>query len=147
MEIQKFKQKITELVDGFFSDPEYLSYFVVDVQLNNKKLLIFIDGDDSVSYTICRKTSRHIEAILDEKKWLGEQYVIEVSSPGAEKALKNPRQFKKHIGRKAAIKFKDSEVEMIEAKIVSIDGDKMKLSNNTEIEIEDIMELKIILSF
>jgi hypothetical protein len=49
-----------------------------------------------------------LEGLLDENKWLGETYTLEVSSPGVSRPLVLPRQFKKHLGRKLVLTLEDN---------------------------------------
>lgn len=95
--------KITELLEGKFQEEEFSDCFIVEVQLNNKKLNVFIDCDSGVTFEKCQKLSRYLESFIDEEGWLGEKYILEVSSPGIGRPLKLPRQYKKNIGRKVEV--------------------------------------------
>ena len=45
--------------------------------------------------------------MLDTEGWLGERYVLEVSSPGIGRPLKHRRQYRLNVGRKLKIELKD----------------------------------------
>ncbi len=148
MEPKEIKHRISELLEKWFIQDDYNSYFLVGVQITKQKLSVFIDGDEGVSFGVCKKTSRYLESFLDEEKWLGENYTIEVSSPGADKPLKNPRQFNKHVGRKADVLLDDEE--KVQGKIKEVkDGILVMETSKSEREIkfENIIEMKIIVSF
>jgi len=106
------EEKIEELTVKALEDLGYDDCFIVDLKVNNTRVEVFLDSDTSVTFEICRKVSRHIEAVLDEKQWLGEKYTLEVSSAGVGRPLKFPRQYVKNIGRKIEVK--------------TLDGDKVK---------------------
>jgi ribosome maturation factor RimP len=104
------EEKIIDLLDQKFAEPEFSNCFWIDVKLHaNKKLEVLIDCDEGVSFEQCRRISRYLESFIDEGNWLGEKYVLEVSSPGADRPLKLARQYPKHIGRKLEVKTKTGE--------------------------------------
>lgn len=47
------------------------------------------------------------EQFLDESLLMGDDYILEVSSPGLSRPLKLPRQFKKNIGREVTMTNSD----------------------------------------
>ena len=119
-------ETISKLVNKYLEENKLDDYFLIDVKINNKKIEVFIDSDGQVSFETCRKVSRHLEEVLDESKWFGESYILEVSSAGVGKPLRFPRQYVKNLGRKITIK--------------SIDGEKfsgiLTLADEKAIEIE-----------
>lgn len=104
------EEKIIDLLDQKFAEAEFSNCFWIDVKLHtNKKLEVLIDCDEGVTFDQCRRISRYLESYIDEGNWLGEKYVLEVSSPGADRPLKLARQYPKHIGRKLEVKTNSGE--------------------------------------
>ena len=104
------EEKIIDLLEEKFTEPEFSNCFWLDVKLHaGKRLEVIIDCDTGVTFSTCRQISRHLESIIDEEQWLGPKYTLEVSSPGAERPLKLPRQYKKHLGRKLEVKTTEGE--------------------------------------
>jgi len=100
------EQKIEALLAEKFQEEEYADFFIVEIKMHtNNKLEVFIDSDTSLPLSKCQKLSRYLEGYIDEHQWLGEKYVIEVSSPGISRPLTFYRQYKKNIGRKLKINF------------------------------------------
>jgi ribosome maturation factor RimP len=68
-------------------------------------LEVRIDRRDGVKVTVddCAKASRAIEARLDAGGVVGERYVLEVSSPGVERMLRTPADWRRFAGRKANV--------------------------------------------
>ena len=64
-----------------------------------------IDRRDGEKVTVddCAKASRAIEARLDADASVAERYVLEVSSPGAERPLKTVRDWQRFVGRRANV--------------------------------------------
>lgn len=104
------EEKIIDLLEEKFTDPEFANCFWLDVKLlPNKKLEVIIDCDTGVTFDTCRRISRYLESFIDEEQWLGEKYTLEVSSPGVKRPLELPRQYTKHIGRKLEVKTHSGE--------------------------------------
>jgi ribosome maturation factor RimP len=64
-----------------------------------------IDRADGEKVTVddCARASRAIEAKLDEASFAGARYVLEVSSPGVERPLRNAADFQRFRGRDAVV--------------------------------------------
>jgi len=154
------EKKIETLIDQALKELEYDDCFLVELKVNNTKVEIFLDSDESVTFLKCRKVSRFIEAILDEKMWLGEKYTLDVSSAGVGKPLKFTRQYVKNIGRTLEIKKIDKsklkgELTAVTEETVTItfpetikEGKKKKkIITTLEVPRSEIKEAKIKVSF
>ena len=72
----------------------------------NRPLLdVRIERADGEKITVddCARASRAIEAKLEEGNNVGERYVLEVSSPGVERPLRNAADWKRFVGRDAVV--------------------------------------------
>ena len=135
-------ERIKELVEEKFQlDSEiFADCFLVEIkQKGSNKVEVFIDSDSGISFFQCQKMSRHIEASLDENKWLGEKYTLDVSSPGVGKPLKLVRQFKKNVGRDLEVRRKDEKP--ITGELISA-GDESFVIQREEIEKEGKKKIK-----
>ena len=102
------EQKIPELLEEKFQEPGFTDFFLVDLKVGiNNKVEVFVDSDSSVTFEKCQKISRFLESHIDEEGWLGEKYILEVSSPGIGRPLKYVRQYYKNVGRKVAVNTKE----------------------------------------
>ena len=100
------EQKIIDLLVDKFKEDDFNDYFLVEVKLSTQnKLEVYIDCDTGLTLAKCQKISRYLESYLDEEQWLGDRYVIEVSSPGVSRPLILYRQYQKNKGRKLEIHF------------------------------------------
>lgn len=59
--------------------------------------------DQGVTLDDCAAVSRALEPMLDARDNLGENYVLEVSSPGVERPLVKPRDFERFAGHEVAL--------------------------------------------
>jgi ribosome maturation factor RimP len=64
-----------------------------------------VEREDGEKVTVddCAAASRVIEARLDAADYGGKRYVLEVSSPGIERPLRNGKDWKKFVGRSAVV--------------------------------------------
>jgi len=111
------ESKIEQLLLKKFEEEEYSDCYIIEIVQNNIKLQVFLDSDSNMDFTKCRKLSRYLEEHIDENQWLGEKYVLEVSSPG-NRPLKFPRQYKKNIGR--TVEVLTNEEEKINGEIIEV---------------------------
>jgi ribosome maturation factor RimP len=92
-----------------------------------RALRVYIDkeGDGGVSLEDCSNVSKGLNQFLDADEELvpGGQYLLEVSSPGLERVLKEPLHFEKALGKKISVKsfaplvqFNENVPELAKAK-------------------------------
>ena len=64
-----------------------------------------VEREDGVTVTVddCAAASRAIEARLDAEDFGGKRYVLEVSSPGLERPLRNAKDWKRFVGRSTVV--------------------------------------------
>jgi len=76
---------------------------LVDLELrgyaNNQVLSVFIDTDSGITLEQVASITREIEGMLDLEDPIPGRYRLEVSSPGIDRPLTEPWQFRKNVGR------------------------------------------------
>jgi len=95
----------------------------------NYILRVSITSPEGVNLDKCAQVSNVISPILDIYEPMSGKYNLEVSSPGIERKLKNPRQFQASIGE--LVEIKDFEKNKIKGKLVSANEESIT------IELED----------
>lgn len=105
---EKVQEKIYPMIQELGFEIEYVE-FVKEGQ--NQILRVVLDKPNAtVSIDDCELVSRAIEAIVDEL--ITKEYVLEVSSPGIERQLKNMKLFKKYVGHEIMVKlFQKKELD------------------------------------
>lgn len=103
----------------------------------NGVLRVFIDKEGGVTIDDCAHISRELGTLLDIHDVIPDSYTLEVSSPGLTRALRNPRDFRRCMGKKAKIKTRtefDKKKLFIgtildfKDDVVTIDDDGVRLS-------------------
>lgn len=88
-----------------------------------------IDRTDGERVTIedCARASRAIEARLDAAAYAGTRYVLEVSSPGVERPLRNAGDWRRFVGRDAVVTTDEVDggpaAGSREVRIAGVEGD------------------------
>lgn len=102
------ESKIESLLEAKFQEEGFTNCFLIEVKSHaNNKLDVFIDSDTGVTFETCQQISRYLEQYLDEEGWMGDSYVLEVSSPGVSRPLRLRRQYPRNIGRRVEVSLKD----------------------------------------
>lgn len=68
-------------------------------------LRVYIDKEGGVSIEDCEAVSRPLSDKLDEVDPIEGSYTLEVSSAGADRALKKPEQFRQFLGTEVEVKL------------------------------------------
>jgi ribosome maturation factor RimP len=125
--------------------------FLVDVSIKNDQkrplLEVFCETESGISVDKCAEISREILPMIDSSRILGENFRLEVSSPGVEVPLKDRRQFKRNIGKVMSVKFHDGlNTKQIEGDLIEIkEVDVVIKTENGPIEVgfDSIDEAKV----
>ena len=96
-------------------------------------LRVYIDKESGIDIADCEAVSRELDPILDEADPISESYVFEVSSAGAERALKRPSDFERFMGSNVAAhlyKPKDGKKEYV-GKLLSYNGGDVEIETKS----------------
>ena len=104
MNIKELEKGVRELIEpvikAFKADLEDVKL----AKMGRRVLLrVFVEKEGGVSLDDCEAISRDIGAVLEVEDPIPSSYVLEVSSPGLDRPLKNPADFKKFSGKTARV--------------------------------------------
>ncbi len=91
-------------------------------------LRIFITGGDGVSLDDCEIISRAVGDVLDRDDVVKENYFLEVSSPGIERALRQDFHFDGAIGENIRVMLKNGKT--VEGVLMAHDADNITVDDN-----------------
>ncbi len=104
MNIKDLEIRVKELISPVISTMGMDLENVELVKMRGKFLLrVFIEKEGGVTLDDCESISREIEAMLDVEDPIPCSYTLEVSSPGLDRPLRNPEDFKRFSGRMARV--------------------------------------------
>ncbi len=85
------------------------NFELVDIEYvkegGNNYLRAYIDKEGGITINDCEKVSRAFSDLLDEKDFIDEAYIMEVSSPGLGRQLKKDKDYQRSIGKEVDIKL------------------------------------------
>lgn len=98
---QKAEALAEPIVDSF-------GFELVDVEYVKEAgtwyLRLYIDKEGGITINDCEEVSRLFSDKLDEEDFIGDAYIMEVSSPGLGRPLKKEKDFKRSIGKEVEIR-------------------------------------------
>jgi ribosome maturation factor RimP len=96
-----------------------------------RQLIVTVDSDHGVSHDDLDGVSRQISAMLDASDALGEiPYTLEVSSPGVDRPLTEPRHWRRAQGR--LVRVKVTGEGSVEGRVLAADADGVTLGLASE---------------
>lgn len=102
--MSNLREKIESLVRRGLEDTEVeLYHWELSRAGPRTRLVVYIDRPQGVSLADCERASRAIEALLEEEDPLAGPYILEVSSPGIERRLWEPRHYRQAVGKRVRV--------------------------------------------
>lgn len=130
MNIKVLKELITKYAQEV-SETEGVDVVDLEIHPGGKGLVVtvFIDKEGGVTVRDCETFSRSLEALLDVEDPIKSSYILEVSSPGLDRPLKNSKDFLRNLGRdiKITTKEKISERTFFIGKIIDVGEDWVRI--------------------
>ena len=106
-----------------------MGYGLVDIDLQQGLLRIYIESETGILLEDCEKVSRQVSAVLDVEDPISEKYTLEVSSPGANRILRTRAHFDGHTGEFVKVKMsskRDGRLRFA-GTLARLDGDDIVL--------------------
>jgi ribosome maturation factor RimP len=105
---------------------------------------VLVDEVGGIPISRVTKASRAISDILDQKDTFQTRYVLEVSSPGADRPLKTERDFFRHNGRKVELQYliEDETVEKMQGVILQAGNGVIQIQTETANRILELGRIK-----
>ncbi len=134
--VEEIIEKVRELISPLF-DEHY--FHLVDIELrghlNNRVLTIYADTEAGITLEEITTLTREISDLLDVHDVIPGSFRLEVSSPGVNRPLTQPWQFRKNIGRFLKIKLTEGEhKKRIVGQLEAVEEDHIQLKVGKEIQ-------------
>lgn len=102
---EEYEQKTEELLMPILEEH---AFELVDIEFvkegSSKYLRAYIDKPGGITIDDCEVVSRALSDALDEKDFIEEAYILEISSPGLGRPLKKERDFVRSVGQEVEIR-------------------------------------------
>jgi len=141
MQSKEIVKKVEKIVIPFI---EKNNFELVEVEFvreaSNWYLRLYVDKAGGIFIDDCEKISRFLDKKLEEDDFIDKAYILEVSSPGADRILKKDFEFIKYKGKIVDVKlfkpinkikdFQGELVGLIDNEIVILDENGNELRFN-----------------
>lgn len=127
-------------------------YELVDVEYVKERdwfLRVYIDKEGGIGLDDCQEVSGLLDEKLEELNIINDRYILEVSSPGLDRALKKEKDFKREMGKLVDItlyKAIDGE-KMITGNLTGYTKDIITIDETREIALKDIALVRLHIDF
>ena len=150
---QRIQQLLADILDGG-------DLFVVDLSVSDSvmpKITVTLDGPSGLGINEIASTTRRLNRGLEEAYGEEAAYSLEVTSPGADQPLTDPRQYQRHVGRSLALKLQDGSEKT--GPLTAVTSEGIELTEEVKVKTKkttlpaaffpfgDIKEATVVISF
>ena len=150
VKLTSLETKIKEVLEPVINDLGFKVYDIIyEKEAQDYYLRVFIEKDEVISSDDCALVSQTIDPILDEKDFIKGSYLLEVSSPGLERRIRDDAQLEKAINSKIEVHTykKVNEDKVLVGNLISFSESNIILdinNENIEIDRENISTMKAV---
>ncbi len=151
-ECDALRERIAALVEETIADS---AVFLVEVQVRgvqgSRVVEIFVDSEDALGADDLAKISRETGFLLDMEDAITGRYTLNVSTPGLDRPLALPRQYKKNVGRRLRVRYASgdagADAEVVGAlRNVAADAIEVAVSGSDDvrrIRLDDVVQARV----
>lgn len=146
-------EEIRGLLEPTIAHMGYELYGLRQMGPGGRTLQIVIDRPDGVTIDDCERVSHVAGPLLDQADLIGGgRYNLEVSSPGAERPLRNRAEWERFTGHRVNVRHRVGESEgVIEGTLVSVDDTGVavlsRVLDEVRIAWEDVLAARLAVAF
>lgn len=140
------EERIAAFVNKLFEEEEeYIDFFLVQIKYHPPRNLleVFIESDTVLNIDQCASINRSLQTLLDEEGWLGEEYTLEVSSPGVSAPLTMLRQYRKNIGRELRVELEGTHDNVEKGLLEQVEEEGITLFRKERVQAEPNRKKKV----
>lgn len=152
-EPSEIDERLREIVQSavLSSDCELWDYRVVGTP-PRQVLKVFIDAPGGVDIELCMRVSRTLSPALDEAGEGLERLELEVSSPGAERPLRNIDDYRRFLGERVNVRFRQGSSETaVEGTLSAVEADAVVVSGardtETRVPLDQVVAARLAVAF
>lgn len=147
----QLKEQIKEIVEEIIALQGFLLIRLdFNQRRNNSSIKVIIDKvGGGISLDECADLNRLLRTEIEKKGFIGEDFNVEVCSPGIDRNIKTENDFKSVYGRQVKIILKNpiAQTNELIGKVDAVEGDLLVLLSDRDeqikITIDDIVKAKL----
>ncbi|NLW28974.1 MAG: ribosome maturation factor RimP [Erysipelothrix sp.] len=126
-QIEEIKQLITPVV----SQQELSIYSVRFTKLGHQRVLeiLLMDKEGQLTLEQAETVTQSISELLDSLESLGDEYLLDIGSPGAERELRTDEEIIRSVSRYVYVKFKNpiQGADSVYGTLISVDDEYLQI--------------------
>jgi ribosome maturation factor RimP len=132
---EQIKSTVESMLGSFM---EQNGFELVDVEYvkegSNWFLRVYVDKEGGIDIDDCGRVSEYLSVKLDEQDPIPDAYFLEVSSPGAERPLKNPQDYYKAVNSHVFVTTYEpvDGAKEFEGLMLSFDGEALTIQTGNK---------------
>ena len=131
--------EITKLLEPSLAHMGYSVYAIEQAGQGGRTLRIAIDKPEGfVSIEDCERVSQLAGPLLDQADLIPQSYTLEVSSPGAERPLRNRAEYERFVGHRVNVRYRAGESEVALEGMLTAVGDEGISVSGRKGEVSDL---------
>lgn len=145
----RVEEAVEKIAEEILANTDYELVDVEYVKEHDWFLRVYIDKEGGIGLDDCQEVSGLLDEKLEELNIINDRYILEVSSPGLDRALKKEKDFKREMGKVVDItlyKAIDGE-KMITGKLTGYTKDIITIDETREIALKDIALVRLHIDF
>lgn len=145
----RVEEVVEKLAEEILADTDYELVDVEYVKERDWFLRIYIDKDGGVGLDDCQEVSGLLDERIEKLGILNDRFILEVSSPGLDRALKKEKDFQREMGKKVDITlYKPLNGEKnITGVLTGYAGDTITIDEERELPLKDIALVRLHIDF
>ena len=122
--------EITKLLEPSLAHMGYSVYAIEQAGQGGRTLRIAIDKPEGfISLDDCERVSQVAGPLLDQADLIPQSYTLEVSSPGAERQLRDRAEYERFVGHRVNVRCRAGEGEVaLEGTLMAVDDEGVSVS-------------------
>jgi len=150
-------EKVKEAIMPAIENMELSLYDIEYVKEGNDNFLrVYVDREEGIDLETIVEASREISTILDELDPIESEYILEVSSPGAEKPLKTNDHFKDAVDEYVRIELVNPSngLDAVEGYLVEFNENELVVEylvktakKKIKIELDNVKKARLAIKF
>lgn len=145
----RVEEAVEKIAEEILANTDYELVDVEYVKERDRFLRVYIDKEGGIGLDDCQEVSGLLDEKLEELNIINDRYILEVSSPGLDRALKKEKDFKREMGKLVDItlyKAIDGE-KMLTGKLTGYTKDIITIDETREIALKDIALVRLHIDF
>jgi len=115
-------------------------------------LRVFVEAPGGTGIEDCMRVSRALRPLLDDAPDGLDQVDLEVSSPGAERRLRGPEDYRRFAGERVNVRFRQQDSEsVVEGIMVAVEDDALVIAGareeQTVVPLEQLVQARLAVDF